>query len=152
MAMTLDEIRLAELKEKIAKAKSEMEAKRSKGECGERSGTSKSGSSKVELKPRTDAREERASGLSGDKDVAAMSSQDVKGSRATRRLVVGKPWDNLIDPKLDVLCNENQKDLDEQQTKSRVSFYGIDCKSFSRARDRPVRGAKSYPRRLRSNQ
>ena len=83
------------------------------------------------------------------------------GLRAQRRMadqiekqfgemLAGPPWDYLINGK-DLLLAEMQKEAERQIAVSLVTHFGIDCKSFSRARDRPVPNAKSFPGRLRSD-
>ena len=56
--------------------------------------------------------------------------------------------------KQDLLVEHNVVQLSEQLNKSLISWFGIDCKSFSRARDRPIKGLPKWrqPPRLRSDQ
>ena len=70
--------------------------------------------------------------------------------RELRSVVVGQHWDNKISDKLDVLVAANEEKLIEQMRDTHINFFGIDCKSFSRARGRPVPGARSWPCALRS--
>ena len=70
--------------------------------------------------------------------------------RKLRDVKVGQHWDKKLGDEFDVLVPANEERLKAQMLSSLSNFFGIDCKSFSRARGRPVPGAKRWPCALRS--
>ena len=70
--------------------------------------------------------------------------------RELRDVKVGQHWDKKLGDEFDVLVPANEERLKAQMLSSLSNFFGIDCKSFSRARGRPVPGAKRWPCALRS--
>ncbi|CAE8637383.1 unnamed protein product, partial [Polarella glacialis] len=80
----------------------------------------------------------------GNKDVARV---------ALKLLQTGKPWDLKIGGAAhDVLTKEGEEGVSLQTLSSAVSFFAPDCKTLSRARDRPIRGLPRWKQlpRLRS--
>ena len=65
-----------------------------------------------------------------------------KVEKEVRSIRVGQHWDNKLGPQFDVLVAANVIKLRAQMRFSEVCFFGIDCKSFSRARGRPIPGAR----------
>ena len=65
-----------------------------------------------------------------------------KVEKEVRNIRVGQHWDNKLGPQFDVLVEANAIKLRAQMRFSEVCFFGIDCKSFSRARGRPIPGAR----------
>ena len=80
--------------------------------------------------------------------LATSTSEEIE--KELVKVQVGEHWDKLLGEQYDVLVAENEAKLLEQLLETMVSFFGIDCKSFSRARGCPVPGAKTWPKALRS--
>ena len=81
---------------------------------------------------------------------AAKRARQAGGLR--RQLVVGEAWDTKRGGnKRDVLVKANWAALTRQSRGSRVTHWAPDCRPFTRARrERPILGARSAPRPLRS--
>ena len=64
---------------------------------------------------------------------------------------IGVPWDRLRGGAAqDVGLPEARKALELQVRRTAVTWWAPECKTFSRARGRPVAGASSWPKALRS--
>ena len=99
--------------------------------------------------------------LSSATEIAESDKADTKsaglGPAAEARIVrelrdvkVGQHWDKKLGDEYDVLVPANEERLKAQMLRSLANLFGIDCRSFSRARGRLAPGAKRLPGVLKS--
>ena len=107
-----------------------------------------------EKEPETPKRLKKPGGRLARSPPKEKEKKKVSSQRPPQRslsLEAADPWDWLLDKsRCDMLREENRNNLTLLEEKVAAVHYGNDCKSFSRARDKPVKGAKWYPCRLRS--
>jgi hypothetical protein len=68
--------------------------------------------------------------------------KELEGIAADRPARVGDPWDFLIRPEDDLRDSAARMRLQTLMRAAAIVHFGIDCKTFTRARGIPVRGAK----------
>ena len=81
----------------------------------------------------------------------ARGAQGARKVKARRTLVAGKLRDFLSDKDDDLSKMDKRKECEGQCEKSAVFHYGLDGKTFSKARDKPVTGADWWPKKLGSS-
>ena len=87
----------------------------------------------------------------GTREAGRKPPQPVGVSSKVKRLRVGVPWDlKRGGARHDVLTKAGREGLERQRRESDLTLYAPDCKTLSRARDRPLKGRGRRVCRLRS--
>ena len=107
---------------------------------------------KVTLTPSRRAASPSKSSAGLGPKAARSVDKELEGIAEARPARVGDPWDFLIRPEDDLRDSAARMRLQTLMRAAAIVHFGIDCKTFTRARGIPVKGAKWWPKAVRSDE